>query len=118
LAGDALDGIQYVRGKAKITGNRFGDGWRNESLVEDGGDLVVGCLSLDLGDTRRGGLSVRTETADPNLGQVIPRREIAKGSVSGDELGPYAARQAFAERPIKTVQLFVKGVGVVPVMAA
>jgi hypothetical protein len=102
LARDALDGIQYVGSKTKITSNRLGDSWRNECLVKDRGQPVVGCLPLNLGDSRWRGLGIRTETADPYLGQVIPHRQIAESSVSGDELGSSAARQALAERPVKT----------------
>ena len=68
LAGDALDRIQYVGSKTKITSNRLRDGRRNQRLVEDGGELVVSCLALHLGNPRWRGLRVRTETTDRDLG--------------------------------------------------
>ena len=83
-----------------------GHGGGDQGLVEDGGDLVLAGLLLDLGES--GPVTARRPGDRPLIAiwvEVVAAGQVAEGGVGGDELRPRAVGQALAELLVEGAQL-------------
>src|SRR6185312_15045091 len=90
------------------TSDRLSESRRNQRLGEDRGKPVLPGYALHVGDAGRGGLRVWVQTADSDLGEVVPLSQIAESGMSGDELGSYTMPQPGAKGSVKLAQLHLQ----------